>query len=214
MRLLPDRNFKENYKKRYDANYTRIMTFRNARAELKAGKRPVTGKQVGTGFVGFVATIVVLGTLAYVGFFMSSWHDAKKAEIKALNDGIQSLNMTIQEYQTINADEKYEQIEEAVVVVTDLQNQYVANTFSDSFSTYAVRYLGSHNENWAADISGLVRPVWKGHIDRAGDFRSSVDMIFILYNEAKPAVVVKTMFEIDAAGNLGEMTGFEKMVLI
>lgn len=214
MRLLPDKNFKENYKKRYDENYARIMAFRDERAERKANRAPVTGMQIKTGLVGCVATVVILGVLAYTGSFMSSWHDDKKAEIEVLNNKIQSLDITIREYQTINSDEKYEQIDEAVAIVTDLQNQYVANSFSDNFDTYALRYLGEHNESWANSVSDLVDPVWHGHVDRAGDFRGSADMIFILYDEAKPVMVVRISFEIDAAGNLGDITDFDKMVLI
>ena len=42
MRLLPDRNIKANYKKRYDANYEKLMAYRQRRAEQKAEKSPLT----------------------------------------------------------------------------------------------------------------------------------------------------------------------------
>lgn len=214
MQILPDKNFKANYKKRYNANYEKLMSRRQERAERKARRTPekpeVIKQRLVGGFVfSFVALVVI-----FTGYYLSGIYSDKESEIQALENEIQSLDSTIREYQIINSDEKYEQIEEAVQIVTDLQNQYVTGNIGDVFNAYAVRYLGQYNENWADDVDNLTNPVWKGYLDKSGNFRDSASMLFILYDKAAPIVVVSVKFGIDSSGNLSEMVYADKVMLV
>ena len=212
MRLLPDKNLKENYKKRYNANYDKIMAYRQNRAEKKSDKTPISFETRKQQLIGAAATIAIFGCLFCAGCFISSHYSEKEAEIYELEQKAAELDESILQYQLIDSDEKYAQINEAVQQVADLQNQYATGTFSNDFEAYADRYLGSYNNNWIGSDT-FYNPVWKGYVDSSCDFRDMADMIFILYDSDKPVTVVKVSFELSASGNLGRMTHFDKMRL-
>lgn len=214
MRLLPDKDFKANYKKRYDANYEKIMSYRKERSERKANRKPLSPEILKQRILGGFATVIILGSFFGVGAFISSRYDEKESRIDELEQEFLYLDENVKAYQVINSDAKFEQINDALSYVTDLQNQYVSNKFSDDFEGYAARYLGSYNNNWASELKGLEQPVWQGYLDGACNFRDSAKMLFILYDRARPVLVAKVSFSIENNGNLGIMSDVSKMRLV
>ncbi len=214
MRLLPDRNIKANYKKRYDANYEKLMAYRHRRAEQKAEKSPLTVDNIKQRALGAAVFGVLVFILCMAGTCLSGIYEDKQAEIALLESQITDVDTTIKEYQVINSEEKYQQIADAIVWIEDLQTQYVTNDFRDTFDAYAERYLGDYNSNWAKDIKTVVDPVWKGYLDSSGDLRTSVDMLFILYSNAAPVMAVRVSYSIDGYGNLGTMTYCSKAAFV
>jgi len=213
MRLLPDRNFKENYKKRYDANYEKIMNYRKERAEAKAARPPFDFDKFKKTFVGAGAVIVIFGCIFGVGAFFSSLFEENENEIAKLEQEIANIENTIQQYQIVNSEEKYAQINEALLYITALQNQYASNTFSENFDVYAERYLGEYNNNWAAEIETYDNLTWKGYLDNSCEFRNSADMLFILYDNSKPVLVAEISYGLTEAGNLDTLKSVRKQVL-
>ena len=213
MRLLPDKNFKENYKKRYDANYEKIMNYRREREEAKAERPPFDLARFKKTLAGAAAVIAIFGSVLGMGAFFSSVFDEQENEITKLEREIAGVENTIREYQVINSEEKYVQINEALFHVTSLQNQYASNEFNADFEVYAERYLGNYNNNWAGELEKCENPVWKGYLDNSCEFRDSADMLFILYDNLKPVIVAKVSFGLTESGNLDVMKSVQKQRL-
>lgn len=206
MRLLPDKNFKENYKKRYTANYEKLVQ----KQVIKSEHYPDKMKQR---LLGFAVFVVIVFIFIMIGVGVSGIFDEKEAKIASLTSKMLELNDTIREYQIVDGDAKYAQLDEAVNCIADLQNQYVLNDFSETFDVYAARYLGSFNYNWA-DACDFERPVWKGYCDKSCDYKDFAEMLFILYDRTVPVMVVNVRFTMDRFGNLEEMTSINKAVLV
>lgn len=211
MRLLPDRHIRVNYKKRYAANYERLCDRRQKRADKKAAETLDTVKQK---LVGSIVFVIIILIVFLIGSYLFGVYSEKESQIQALENEIRSLDETIKEYQIVDSEDKFEQLNEAVRWVSDLQNQYITGEFSDTFDVYAARYLGQYNENWADDIDNLENPVWQGYLDRSCDFKESAVMLFILYDKGAPVLVVNVRYSMDRFGNLGEMIHMDKAELI
>lgn len=208
MRLLPDKHIKNTYMEHYKINYERL-------ANRKSRKQhTISLGVIKLQIVGCVVFIIITLAVLVVGFFVLLNRSEKINQISELNSEIQQYEDLIKQYQIIDSEEKNEQINEAVHYVVDLQDQYLSNTFSDTFETYAARYLGSYNENWASDYNDLVAPGWQGFINKACDLMDSAEMVFILYDVSVPKMVVAVSYDLDKFGNLGEMTSMNKVMLV
>lgn len=212
MRILPDFHFRENYKKRYAENYEKISTKLEEQAEIRHNRVSDSPEVVRYKIAGFVSSVIIIGSFFAVGFWLSTMTSEKEARIAELKYQIIEADNLVKTYQIINGEAMKEQLDEAVMMVTDLQNQYATQSFSENFEQYADRYLGNFNNNWASDLN-LSKPRWQGYINRAHEFDDTACFIFILYDDRTPVLVTDVRFEIDANGNLGIMNSVRKMML-
>lgn len=212
MRILPDLHFRENYKKRYTENYEKISTKLEEQAEVRRNRVPDSPDVVRYKIAGFVSSVIIIGCFFAVGFSLSVKSAEKERRIAELENQIIEADNLVKTYQIVNGEAMKEQLDEAVVIVTDLQNQYVTQTFSEDFEQYADRYLGDFNNNWASDLE-LSNPRWQGYVNRAHEFDDTACFIFILYDDRTPILVTDVRYELDGNGNLGIMKSVRKMRL-
>lgn len=213
MRLLPDKNFKENYKKRYNANYKKIVSYRRKREKAKAERPPFDPVKFKKMTAGAVVVIVIFCLIIGVGVIFSSLFNEREEKIVVLKQEIAKNETIIQEYQIINSEEKYEQINEALFYITSLQNQYTSNDFDEDFDVYAERYLGDYNNDWSSELESCKNPVWKGYLDNSCEFRDTADMLFILYDNLKPVIVAKVSYGLTESGNIDVIKSVSKQRL-
>lgn len=212
MRLLPDRHLKTTYKRHYDANYEKIMAFRNDLNKRATERQTCEKTSIKATMLGALSFLLVLGCVLYVAIHLASYNISKQNEIKNLQQQITELDEIIQEYQVIDSEEKYQQIDDALQQVVRLQTMYVTNTCDKSFDVYAERYLGSFNTNWAESLS-LIAPVWTGYVDKSCTYKDFVDMLFVLYDNNYPVMTVHAKYAIDQYGNIERMIKADRQVL-
>ena len=212
MRILPDIHFRTNYKKRYEANYSKLTDRRQKRAEQKAeitAKHPDAKRQR---FIGAIFFFVVFCVIVLVGWFLYASYTAKEDEINALTQDIYNADDTIKAYQVVASDERIEQLNDAVSQIVTLQMQYLTADYDEGFVAKAARYLGRYNKNWSGSESK--NAVWRGYLDLSeGDTRTA-NGIFILSQNNAPIIVVMTTLATDASGNFTEITSLRQAVLL
>ena len=213
MRVLPDKNFKENYKKHYAENYEKLKAKREERAELKRNREPDSLEVIKYRIAGAVATFVILGSFFAAGYLISSDYRKKENQIAELEAKISQADDQIRTYQIINGEETVEQVKDVLVYVTYLQNQYLSGNFSEDFDSLALRYLGDYNSNWSDSVESLSEPTWRGYINRASKFDTKAEFVFILYDTTKPVLIVFADYGIDQFGNLTTLSRIRKTVL-
>lgn len=212
MRILPDIHFRTNYKKRYEANYSKLTDRRQKRAEQKAEitvKYPDAKRQR---FIGAIFFFVVFCAIVLAGWFLYASYTAKEDEINALTQDIYNADDTIKAYQVVASDERIEQLNDAVSQIVTLQTQYLTADYDEGFAAKAARYLGRYNKNWSESESK--NAVWRGYLDLSeGDTRTA-NGIFILSQNNAPIIVVMTTLATDASGNFTEITSLRQAVLL
>lgn len=211
MQLLPDRNFRSNYKKRYDTNYEKLMQRKKARSIQKASKTPCASKQTLLGCIVCVCVFVFLGI---VGLNISSLYNEREFSINELAEKIRVCNDAIRQFQTVDADAKKQQTEEALVYVTEIQNMRLNNAYSADYDIYAVRYLSQYNTDWSADCATLTKAIWSGYIDFAYDDVQATRMCFILSDNGCPVKTVVLYYTVDRFGNLETVIRMDEMVFL
>lgn len=212
MRVLPDMNFKEKYKKHYAENYEKLDAKRRERAERRRSKPRDSLETIKYKVAGAVATFVILGSFFAAGALVSSKLSEKEAQIAELEYNIAQADDLIRKYQVINGDETREQAKNMLLHITELQNQYVAKNFSDNFASDAEYYLGNYNNDWADGIDGA-ELVWHGYLNRACMFDENAEFLFILYDANKPVLLVSASCSIDRYGNVESLSSVRKTVL-
>lgn len=213
MRVLPDVNFKENYKKHYAENYEKLNAKREERAERRRSKPRDSLETIKYKIAGAIATFIILGSFFVIGAAASSKFSAKEQQIAEIEYNISQTDNLIRTYQVINSDETMQQINDMLVHITDLQNQYVAGQFSVNFISDAEYYLGSYNNDWSESVDRPVEPVWHGYLNKACSFNETAELLFILYDANRPVLLVFASCGIDRFGNIESLSGVRKTVL-
>ncbi len=215
MKILPHRHPIKAYKEHYAENYEQLQIKRkelSERWQSRQAKQNDDPKVVKYKIIGAVVLIVILGTMLITSIVLTGKFNNKEAEVEQLNAQIASINSKIASYEAISSSDLTEQITSACAWVVYLQNQYLSKEFTEDFDAYAVRFLGNNNNDWS-EGRGFENPVWKGYIDKSGNFETEARMLLILYDGKKPMAAVKVVFELKNGGNIGTMTSMEKMWL-
>jgi len=212
MRIFPDKDYEIYYKANYDENYKKLTAFRKRTDSIVIDllSHP---ERIKTGLLGAIVIGVIFAAILCSGAFISGSYTEKETQIASLKATSSELDEKIQAYQVFDSDTKYEQIDEAIAQIVDLQTQYATNDFGDTFDVYAERYLGSYNENWADGLVFKGTPVWVGYYDKADSNTDSIDMVFVLCDGSIPVMVAKTSYSIDKYGNLVELIRLETDIL-
>ena len=213
MRVLPDVNFKENYKKHYAENYEKLNAKREERAERRRSKPRDSLETIKYKIAGAAATFIILGSFFAIGAAISLKLSAKEQQIAEIEYNISQADDLIRTYQAINSDETMMQINDMLVHITDLQNQYVTGQFSESFISDAEYYLGSYNNDWSESVDRPAEPVWHGYLNKACSFDETAEVLFILYDTNRPVLLVFASCSIDQFGNIESLSSVRKTVL-
>lgn len=214
MRMLPDVNFKENYKKHYAENYEKLNAKREERAERRRSKPRDSLETIKYKVVGAAVTFIILGSFFAAGMFVSSSFSEKEQQIAEIEYNISQTEDLIRKYQVINSEETMQQLNDKLIFVTDLQNQYVTEQFSKSFASDAEYYLGSYNYDWSESVDKLSEPVWHGYANKACSFDETAELLFILYDGNRPVLLVFASCNIDQFGNIESLSSVRKTVLV
>lgn len=209
MRILPDFHFREHFKERYAENCEKINTKLEERAEAHQNRVPDSPEVIRYKIMGFVSSIIIIGSFFAVGIHINTKCSAKEQEIAMLEYKIEQADNLIKKYQIINGEEVAEQMDTIVRTVTDLQNQYAKQEFAEDFEVNAHRYLGNYDNDWS-DGFDLSEPVWQGYINKAHEIGDTANFLFILYDNRTPVMIVDVAFDMDIAGNIGAMTSVRK----
>lgn len=213
MRVLPDVNFKENYKKHYAENYEKLTAKREERAERRRSKPRDSLETIKYKIAGAIVTFIILGSFFAIGALVSSKLSIKERQIAELEYNISQIDDLIRTYQIINSDETMLQINSRLAYMTDLQNQYVTGQFSESFISDAEYYLGNYNNDWSESVDKPAEPVWHGYLNKACPFNEKAELLFILYDSNRPVLLVFASCDIDMFGNVGSLSSVRKTVL-
>lgn len=209
MRWLPDKNFKANYKKRYIENYEKITARREEKDERRAKLNPILSTNIKQVVLGSVSVIAIFACILGTGVYISSEYGKKEDAISQLKQDIAYSEEIVREYQVINSDEKFEQIDDALVSITNLQNMYLTGIDPTETAAYVNQYLGDYTEAWLTDIN-CENPEWKGYIDWSYDLRDEVRMVFVLCDNISSVGVVRLTLQIDKNGNLSGVRTFDE----
>ena len=213
MRMLPDMNFRENYKKHYAENYEKLNAKREERIERWRNRKPDSPEVIKYKIAGAIATLIILGCFFAAGYFMASGYSERENQIAELEVKIRQIDDLIRTYQIVNGEETVEQVNDVLTYIADLQNQYLSGSFSDDFESLAVRYLGNYNNDWSNSVKNLSDPVWHGYVNKASKFDTKAEFVFILYDGKKPVLIVFADYDIDQFGNLTTLSHIRKTVL-
>lgn len=208
MQLLPDRNFRSNYKKRYDSNFEKLMERKEKRLAQKASRTSNTLKQT---LLGSIVCVCVFSFLGIIGLNISNLYNERELSISELTEKIQACNEAIKQFQIVDTDAKEQQAKEALAYVTNIQNLYLNNNYDADYDIYAIRYLGEYNADWSANCDALIKAVWSGYIDFAYDDTQTTRMCFILSDNGCPVKTVVLYYTVDRFGNLETVTRMDEM---
>lgn len=208
MRILPDLHFKENYKKHYDENYAKIHAKIEEQTKIRQA-RVYDPELLKYKIVGFVASVVIIGSFFGIGYIINSKFTEKEKYIAELNQSILLADKNIKQYQIINGDAMKSQIDEVVTNITALQNAYLSQTFSDDFTLLSDYYLGDYNNDWSSDMD-LTNPLWTGCVNKAHTFDDTCSFVFILTDNKNPVMFAEVYCSLDDNGNLGKIVSVRK----
>ena len=216
MRILPDLNFRENYKKRYAENYERLSKKYTDRISARRSRPPVSSELIVRQVVGCIAFFAVLISVFLIGVHVANIFNEKQACINELYTLINETDETIKSYQTINSEAMQNQIDDILLHVIDLQNQHLSQDYSYDFETLSDMYLDNYNTDWSEGIDnldGYENLSWRGYLDKSSDFQTGVHFIYLLCSDDIPIMIVSVDYSLDNVGDIDRITNIDKLVL-
>lgn len=214
MKILPNRHFKEDYKKHYAENYEKMLAKQAERHEKKMQRDVDSITEIKYIAVGAIAIVIIFGVFFVICSAISSSFDDKRAKIAELESNINSIQDTISKYHTIDNNSMQDQLNTAASYITAYQNQYFTAE-NESLDYYASKYLGTYTGNWAEDLD-ITEPenyTWQSYINKAAAYDNKADILCILYNGNIPVMLADIAYNMDDYGNLGEVISIRKTVL-
>lgn len=205
MKILPNKHFREDFKKHYAENYDRIHTkleekqnqsLEKMRDSIESSRKDSTHilmSIIGLGFFALAAFILVAALTPIYNNITSA-----KANIESLQQEIIDINEQTMIYENIALADIKSNADIVAGNIEALQNMYLEGDIPDKYKLDAQKYFGDdYNRSWAENINLSGDEYWRCFPNKGCDFSDTAEFVSILYNNNTPVRIVIAEYALD-----------------